>query len=669
VGHRPGPGRQRARLSVQLACVAALALGCAQAPKLPGEASAPPRATPAAPPTSTTAVATANQPEQASGYRAKPGWAFQRQAVAAAHPLAAEAGAQLLRQGGNAVDAAVAVQLVLTLVEPQSSGIGGGAFLLLWDGQRVSAWDGRETAPAAAGERLLLQPDGKPMPFLQAAVGGRAVGTPGVLRMLEALHRAHGRLPWARLFEPAVALAEQGFPLGERLHLQLTGDPALRRDPLAAALYYRPDGTPHPVATRLRNPALAAVLRRLAAEGADALHTGAVAADIVRRVQGHAGNPGALSLADLAGYQALERAPICTDWLDRYRVCGMPPPSSGHLTVMQILGLLERLPAPMAACCGTAMAGGGGARPAPPAPGAAPVRPLPAGVPAPDRPAADAPSAEWLHAYTEAARLAYADRALHIADPAFVPAPAGRWTSLLDEAYLRSRAALITPRHRGPATAGQPQAVVAPGRPALAFAPQPEQPEYGTSHVSIVDAEGRAVALTTSVEAQFGARLMSDGGTGLPGGFLLNNQLTDFSFLPADAQGRPIANRVQPGKRPRSSMSPTLVFDRRDGRLLMTLGSPGGPAIIHFTAKALLGTLAWGLDAQQALDVANFGSFGGPTLLEQGRFSPATVEALKARGHTVQTPELPSGLQAIQRTPTGWFGGADPRREGVVLGD
>ena len=655
MGHRPGPGRQRARLSVQLACVAALALalGCAPAPRLPGEASAPPRATPAAHPAPTTPIATANQPEQASGYRAKPGWAFQRQAVAAAHPLAAGAGAQLLRQGGNAVDAAVAVQLVLTLVEPQSSGIGGGAFLLLWDGQRVSAWDGRETAPAAADERLLLQPDGKPLPFLQAAVGGRAVGTPGVLRMLEALHRAHGRLAWARLFEPAIALAEQGFPLGDRLHLQLAGDPALRRDPLAAALYYRPDGTPHPVGARLRNPALAAVLRRLAAEGADALHTGAVAADIVRRVQGHAGNPGALSLADLAGYQPLERAPICTDWLDRYRVCGMPPPSSGHLTVMQILGLLERLPAPVATCCGTAL-------PRPPA--------------VPELRVADLPSADWLHSYTEAARLAYADRALHIADPAFVPAPAGRWTSLLDDAYLRSRAALITPRHRGAATAGQPQAVVpqavvAPGRPALAFAPQPEQPEYGTSHVSIVDAEGRAVALTTSVEAQFGARLMSDGGTGLPGGFLLNNQLTDFSFLPADAQGRPIANRVQPGKRPRSSMSPTLVFDRRDGRLLMTLGSPGGPAIIHFTAKALLGTLAWGLDAQQALDVANFGSFGGPTLLEQGRFSPATVEALKARGHTVQTPELPSGLQAIQRTPTGWFGGADPRREGVVLGD
>jgi gamma-glutamyltranspeptidase / glutathione hydrolase len=566
-------------------------------------------------------------PEGPSGYTAKPGWQATKFMVAAANPLATDAGYQILKAGGNALDAAVAVQMVLSLVEPQSSGIGGGAFLLTWDGRAISAWDGRETAPAAATERLFLLPDGKPMPFREAVVGGRAVGVPGAVRMLEAAHRAQGRLPWATLLQPAITLAESGFRMSPRLHTQLKAETALRNDAQARAYFYRDDGEPHPVGTLMKNPALAEVLRGIAARGSAALLDGPVAADIVKRIRGHATNPGVMSAADLAGYVPKRRESICTDWKAVWRVCGFPPPSSGHLAVMQILGLLERS-APIAA-------------------------PRSEGL----------PSVDWLHTYTEAARLAYADRALYVADPDFVAPPAGRWTSLLDDAYLKQRAALIGAQSMGTAKPG------APAGGSAALAPQPAQYESGTSHISIVDGEGRAVAMTTTIEDVFGARLMSDGGTGKPGGFLLNNQLTDFSMAPADAAGVPIANRVQPGKRPRSSMSPMLVFDKRDGRLAMSLGSPGGAAIIHFSAKTLVGTLEWGLDAQRAIDLPNFGSFNGPTVLERGRFPAATLEALRARGHTVNEIDMTSGLQAIQRTAGGWHGGADPRREGVVMGD
>ncbi|MBL8339871.1 MAG: gamma-glutamyltransferase family protein [Rubrivivax sp.] len=569
-------------------------------------------------------------PEGASGYQPKPGWSLRRMAVAAANPLASDAGYQVLKAGGNALDAAIAVQMVLSLVEPQSSGIGGGAFLMHWDGREVAAWDGRETAPAEADERLFLRPDGRPMTMAEAVTGGRSVGTPGAVRMLEAAHRAHGRLAWARLFEPAIMLAEQGFRVSHRLHTQLKADAHIARDPLARAYFFAADGQPHPVGHLLKNPALADVLRAIAARGSVALHEGPIAADLVARVRGHAANPGRLSCADLRAYAPKRRAPICTDWQARYRVCGFPPPSSGHLTVMQILGLLER----------TRVAE---ATPA-----------LVDGV----------PGADWLHRYTEAARLAYADRNQFIADPDFVPAPGGDWHTLLAGGYLAQRAALIGEKSLGLARPGQP------GPLSVAFAPMPEQAESGTSHISVVDADGRAVAMTTTIEAVFGARLMADGGTGKPGGYLLNNQLTDFSLAPADAEGRPIANRVQPGKRPRSSMSPTLVFDRQEGRLLMSLGSPGGAAIIHFTAKTLIGSLQWGLDAQRAIDLPNFGSYNGPvTVLEARRFNAATVAALRTRGHAVNEVDMTSGLQALQRTATGWHGGADPRREGVVAGD
>ena len=567
-------------------------------------------------------------PEGASGYTAKPGWSTQRFAVAAAHPLAAEAGAKMLRAGGTAVDAAVAVQMVLALVEPQSSGIGGGAFLLHFDGRRVEAYDGRETAPAAADEKLFMQADGTPMPFAAMVASGKSVGVPGAVRMLEAVHRQHGRLPWAKLFEPAIRLADEGFAISPRMAEALKDGSALRQDPQAGAFFFSPDGKPWPAGHWLRNPALADVLRALARDGSRALHEGPVAADLVRRVRTHARAPGEMTLDDLRGYHVRQREPICTDWRQRWRICGFPPPSSGHLTIMQILGLLEHA-------------------------GPQPPTALAAGV----------PTVPWLHAYTEAARLAFADRGLYIGDPEFVTPPGGDWTTLLAPDYLRRRAALIGARSMGTASPGQPVPLTA------RLGAQAEQPEHGTSHVSIVDAEGHALAMTTTIEASWGSRIMSDGGTGKPGGFLLNNELTDFSALPVDGQGRPVANRVQGGKRPRSSMSPTVVFDRNDGRLVMSLGSPGGAAIIHFTAKTLIGALDWGLDVQQAIDLPNFGSFNGPTVLEAGRFPPATADQLRSLGHVVVETDLASGLQALQRRGAGWFGGADPRREGVVIGD
>jgi gamma-glutamyltranspeptidase/glutathione hydrolase len=567
------------------------------------------------------------QPEAASGWQSKPGSVTNRYAVAAANPLATEAGRQILAAGGSALDAAIAVQMVLTLVEPQSSGIGGGAFLMHWDGRTVRAFDGRETAPAEADGRLFLGADGKPLAFHDAVVGGRSVGTPGTVRMLEMAHARHGRLPWSALFAPAIRLAQDGFPVSPRLHTLLKAEVHLKKDPTAAAYFYQPDGAPWPVGHVLKNPELADVLRRLATEGARALHEGDIAEAIVAKVRQHPGNPGRLNLRDLANYQPKERAPLCADHRagDRqWRLCGFPPPSSGAIAIGQILGMLGQ----------TAAA---------------------------QEPLTDAglPSTEWLHTYAEASRLAFADRAQYVGDPDFVAAPAGDWRSLLDTAYLRERTRLIGPQRMPVAPAGTPGGVQ------TSLAPMPEQAEYGTSHISVVDAEGHAVSMTTTIEDAFGSRQMVRG-------FLLNNELTDFSFLPTDAAGRPIANRVEPGKRPRSSMSPTLVFDDQ-GRLAMTGGSPGGALIIHFTAKTLHGVLQWGLTPQQAIDLPNFGTTGGPVLLEQGRFPAVVVEALKGRGHEVREVEMTSGLQAISRGRDAgrevWRGGADPRREGVVLGE
>ena len=570
-------------------------------------------------------------PEGGSGWTDKPGWATEKFAVAAANPLATDAGYQVLKAGGNAIDAAVAVQMVLSLVEPQSSGIGGGAFLLHSSGRELVAWDGRETAPAAATEKLFIGADGKPMPFYDGVVGGRSVGVPGTVRMLEQAHRAHGRLPWAQLIQPAIQLAEQGFQVSPRLATMLANEKHLIKDPVAAKYYYDAAGKPWPVGHVLKNPELAEVLRGIAARGSAALLQGPLAQAIVDKVTRHA-NPGKLTLADLANYQPKRRAPLCHDLAaagKTVEVCGFPPPSSGAIAIGQILGILAQTP-------GAAMK--------------------------PD--AAGLPTADWLHYYTEAARLAFADRAQYVADPDFVQPPGGSWLSLLDPAYLKSRAALIGAQSLKVAQPGQPGAVK------TSFAPMPEQPEYGTSHISIVDAHGNALAMTTTIEDAFGARQMVKG-------FLLNNELTDFSFAPTGADGQPIANRVQPGKRPRSSMAPTLVFEKNAdgsrGPLLMSGGSPGGALIIHYTAKTLHGVLNWGLTPQQAINLPNFGSTNGPSLLEEKKFPPATVEALRTRGAEVREMNMTSGLQAITRANVHgkpmWLGGADPRREGVVLGD
>ncbi|MDO8777156.1 MAG: gamma-glutamyltransferase family protein [Burkholderiaceae bacterium] len=578
------------------------------------------------------------QSEASSVYTDKPGWTTSKFAVAAANPLAADAGYQILKAGGSAIDAAIAVQMVLTLVEPQNSGIGGGAFLLHFNGQAVEAFDGRETAPATADEHLLTGSDGKPLAFYDAVVGGRAVGTPGTVAMLTMAHKEYGKLPWARLFEPAIRLATDGFKVSPRLSSLLGADKHLRKDPVAFAYFYKADGSPHDVGHVLRNPALAEVLKRIAAHGTRALHEGEVAQAIVDKVQKHPFNPGKLSLADLASYKAIKRVPLCHDYRTHareYRMCGFPPPSSGAIALGQILGLLNHTNAA--------------------------ALPLESGL----------PPTQWLHLYTEASRLAFADRAQYVADPDFVQPPAGNWMSLLDPAYLAERARLI-----GQAPDSMSMKAAKAGLPhdaKMAFGPMAEQVEYGTSHISIVDAYGNALAMTSTIEDGFGSRQMVNVWPGSSGGFLLNNELTDFSFAPRDAAGLPIANRIQPGKRPRSSMAPTLIFDKASGALVMSAGSPGGAQIIHYTAKAVYGVLNWGLSPQQAINLPNFSSLNGPSILEEKRFPVATIEALKKRGHEVREVNMTSGLQAIARRQvdgaTRWLGGADPRREGVVMGD
>ncbi len=579
------------------------------------------------------------QPEGSSGYSEKPGWATAKFSVAAANPLATDTGYQILKAGGSAVDAAIAVQMVLGLVEPQSSGIGGGAFLMHFNGKDVEAFDGRETAPASATENLLLERSGKPMAFYAAVVGGRSVGTPGAVRMLEMAHQQYGKLPWAQLFVPAIALAENGFNVSARMNALLLPEVQLKKDPVALSYFYAANGQPWPVGHRLKNPEFAAVLKLIADGGSKALHEGEVAQAMVDKVQKHPVNPGVLAMSDLAGYQAKKREPLCYDYAvatKNYRLCGMPPPSSGTLAIGQILGLLNST-------------------------NAASFQ-LENGLPGID----GVPRADWLHLYTEASRLAYADRAQYLGDPDFVQAPAGNWMSLLNPEYLAARAKLIGSQSMKTASPGKPGD---PKSDATSYAPMAYQPEYGTSHISVIDPFGNAIAMTTTIEDVWGSRQMVNRGKGLAGGFLLNNQLTDFSFAPSDVSGTPIANRVQGGKRPRSSMAPTLVFDKTTGQLVLTTGSPGGAHIIHYTAKTLYAVLNWGLNMQQAINLPNFGSLNGPTLLEENRFSRATVEALRTRGHEVRELNMTSGLQGIQRTPNGFFGGADPRREGLVMGD
>ncbi len=555
------------------------------------------------------ASAQLGSPEADSGRQPKAVVTAAKHLVVAAHPLAVDAGHAVLSLGGSAVDAAIAVQAVLGLVEPQSSGIGGGAFLLHWSEaeRKVRSYDGRETAPLAAREDRFLRHGGVPVPFLDAVASGASVGVPGLLRMLEFAHRRHGRLPWRELFQYAIFAAEEGFLVTPRLNLLLERDPALRDDAAARKLYYDAHGRAVAVGARLRNAEYAQALRQVAARGADALYDGELAQEIVRAVRAHA-RPGNLALADLARYRAIEREPVCGAYRT-VRLCGMGPPSSGGIAVLQILGMLERTRFQSLA----------------------PV------------------SAQAVHLFAEAGRLAYADRAHYIADPAFAVQPVA---GLLAPAYLDARARLIGERSMGPALPGQPEG-------ALQLGAAPETEVAGTSHVAIVDAAGDAVSMTSTVESAFGSRIMVRG-------FLLNNQLTDFAFVPTFA-GRPVANRVEPGKRPRSSMAPTLVFDS-DGRLQMALGSPGGPQIINYVAKALVGVLDWGMDLQAAIELGNFGSRGGPTQLERGTPLEDLGDALAERGHITGFPPLTSGVHGFERTPNGWRSGVDPRREGIARG-
>jgi gamma-glutamyltranspeptidase/glutathione hydrolase len=561
-------------------------------------------------------------PEAASGYTDKPGWYAKSFMVSAANPLAADAGYEILKQGGSAVDAAIATQMVLGLVEPQSSGLGGGALMLHFDGTRLSTLDGRETAPAAATETLFQDASGKPVPYFEGLIGGRAVGVPGVLRMLERAHAQYGKLPWKTLFAPAIRLAESGYLVSPRLARLLREDPFLKKDPVAAAYFYDGAGQAWPVGHLLKNPALADAMRQIAEQGADAFYRGAIAQEIADKVRTHPGTPGLLSVEDMAGYQPREREALCTSYRI-WRVCGMPPPSSGGLAVAQMLGMLET--------------------------GA--IASLP--------PGRDGLDPEAVHLFVEAGKLAYADRARYVADPDFVPIPGGGLAALLDKTYLAQRAALIGPQAMGRASAGRPAGLqLAWGGDA-----SPELPS--TSHMSIVDRFGTAVAMTTTVESAFGSRQMVHG-------FLLNNQLTDFSYASRDQDG-PIANRVQGGKRPRSTMAPTMVFDRESGKLMLLAGSPGGGFIINYVAKLLIGVLDWKMDLQQAISLPNFGSRNGPTELERGRVSDQLVSRLKEKGHQIRLDEQTSGLQAIMRVRKDgqelWFGGADPRREGIARGD
>ena len=577
--------------------------------------------------------APAPAPESGSGYRTDLGTRHaSRHMAAAANPLAAEAGREMLRQGGSAIDAAIAMQAVLTLVEPQSSGIGGGAFIMLWDGHKVHAYDGRETAPAGATEQLFLKADGTPMAFRDAQIGGRSVGTPGVLRALEMAHKKTGRLQWAKLFEPAIRLSEQGFAISPRLHRLISADRFIARSPDMAAYFLNADGKPKAAGTWLRNPALAGVFRRIATEGPDALYHGPIADEIARKVQGHA-NAGSLSLDDLNGYAAQERAPLCTDY-KQWKVCGMPPPSSGGIAVAQILGTLQALEArdPRLAI--------------------APMTP----VMSASRARLE-PTPEAVHLIAEAERLAFADRALYVADPDFTPVPVA---GLVAPDYLALRAKLIGERSMGIAQPGRPTGVQ------VTYAPDRSPLRMSTSHVVAIDDQGGAVSMTTTVEGAFGSHVMVQG-------FLLNNQMTDFSFTPEE-NGQPVANNVQPGKRPLSAMAPTLVFDRQSGELLLTVGSPGGSQIIGYVSKSLVAMLDWKLDPQAAISLPNFGSRNGATELEAGLFSPRLKQALRDRGHALSEIEMTSGIQAIVRTrdaqgKVSLSGGADPRREGDALGD
>ena len=554
------------------------------------------------------------QPEGTSGFLPKTLVKAKTHMVIAANPLAAEAGLAILRKGGSAIDAGIATQLVLNLVEPQSSGIGGGAFILYWDAgkKQLASFDGRETAPASAAPELFLDAEGKPLPRDAAMASGLSVGAPGVLAALKLAHDKYGKLPWAELFQPAIALAREGFPISPRLAKLIAEADPNSFAPEARAYFFDEAGRPWPVGYKLANPALADTLETIAREGPTPFYQGDIARDIAKAVQNDPRKAGKLTEEDLASYRAKEREPVCILYrVDR--VCGPGPPSSGGVTVGQVLALI-----------------------APYDLGSTPL------------------GAEAVHTIVEAERLALADRARYLADTDFVPAPVA---GLLNPAYVAERRGLIDPnRAQAHVAAGSP-----PNTRQGAFGRDATHEAAGTSQISIVDDDGNALSMTTTIEQAFGARTIVRG-------FLLNNQLTDFSFLPVDEEGRPVANRVEGGKRPRSSLDPSIVFGE-DGRLLYVLGSPGGTAIILYNIKAIVALIDWRLDPAQASALANFGITEDAVLLEPGPEWDSLAAALSGMGHEVNRVSLVSGQHIIAVTPDGLEGGADPRREGVALGD
>ena len=601
-------------------------------------------------------------PEPQSGYRTgkKPVLARNYMAVTA-NPLATQAGCEVLRDGGTAADAAVAVQAVLGLVEPQSSGLGGGAFMLHYTAATgvVDSYDGRETAPAAATEDYLRYVSAtdktNPLPtlgssFTSTKASGRSIGTPGAVRMLELAYQEHGKLPWNSLFRSGIRLATDGFSISGRMAAAISGArDDLLRDPEAAAYFLNADFTPRALGTTIKNPAYADTLSTIAQNGASALYTGPIAESIVSKIKVTTGGvtstvaitPGLTELSDLANYRAVRRTPVCTTYRASW-VCGMGPPSSGGIAVAQTLGILENFD--LAAAAPTVVNSEGAK-----------------------------PSVLGVHLVSEAERLAYADRNKYVADTDFVSLPGSGVASMIDKTYLKGRAGLISAtRSMGTATAGVFTSAQAQG---LSVAEG-----KGTTHMSIVDRDGNAVTMTTTIESGMGSFHFTRG-------FLLNNQLTDFSFDPSDASG-PIANRVAPLKRPRSSMSPTLVFNKAPdgarGDFLMATGSPGGATIIQFVVKTLVSALDWKLDAQQATSTVNFGASNSPTTNVGGEHplidassngqNDALVAGLRALGHTVSVAAQSSGVSTIIRAPavaggTVLVGGADPRREGLALGN
>ncbi len=532
--------------------------------------------------------------------------------VASAHPLATEAAHAVLAEGGSAADAAVALQMVLNLVEPQSSGIGGGGFVLYWDAAlgQLTTFDGRETAPSAATPDYWLGDDGEPVAFWDAVVGGRSVGVPGTVRLMEELHSRHGRLPWGSLFTPAIGLAEEGFPVSPRLADAIAGAQELDLFTATRNHFFRQDDSPLIEGDLLHSPDFARTLRLIAAEGSEPFYHGSIARDIVAAVRTET-NPGVMTLADLAGYEVIERPAVCQHYR-AYEVCGMGPPSSGGLTVGQMLGMLSAFDLP-----------------------------------------ALGPGPEATHLFMEAGKLAFADRGMFMADSDFVDMPEG----LLDGVYLAGRAAMIDRAHamEVPARAGEP-----PWEEAQLRVPDQERPNFGTSHFVIVDSYGDMLSATTTIETGFGSRVMT-------GGFLLNNELTDFAFVP-EVDGVPVANRVEGGKRPRSSMSPTVVL--RGGQPVLLIGSPGGANIIPYVAGALVGILDFGLDPQTAVDRPHALNLNGPSRVEAGEGAEALIEALAGFGHQAEAVDLNSGLHAILIGSDGTLSGAaDRRREGLVLGN